>query len=156
VHTSTHIRFLATVGLNRDQQRYWTYDGSFGSKIKKNLLVAPLIRKGHNQEISLSTFVNVGTIPPRLHAVFLLFYILTNVGYCCVLDYHHQSGPSPLAEARGRTGHLAVMNMLPLFVFSAGNNPFIPLLRISFDTFNLFHCWIGRIVVLKALAHTFI
>jgi predicted ferric reductase len=153
--TSTHTRFLATIGLNKDQQRYWTYDDSLGSKIKKNLLVAPLIRKRHNQEISLSTAVNVGTIPSRLHTIFLLFYILTNVGYCCILDYH-QSRPSLLAEARGRTGHLAVMNMLPLFIFSARNNPFIPLLGISFDTFNLFHRWIGRIVVLEALAHTFI
>jgi hypothetical protein len=45
------------------------------------------------------------------------------------------------------------MNMLPLFVFSARNNPFVSL-GISFDTFNLFHRWVGRIVVLKALAHT--
>jgi len=34
------------------------------------------------------------------------------------------------------------------------NNPFINLLNISFDTFNLLHRWFGRIVVLQALAHT--
>jgi hypothetical protein len=46
--------------------------------------------------------------------------------------------------------------MLPLVVFSARNNPFMSLLGISFDSFNLFHHWIGRIVVLEALAHKFI
>ena len=34
------------------------------------------------------------------------------------------------------------------------NNPLIPLLGISFDTYNLIHRWFGRIVVLEALAHT--
>lgn len=48
------------------------------------------------------------------------------------------------------------MNMASLFVFSARNNPLIPLLGIPFDTFNLFHRWVGRIVVVQSLAHTFI
>lgn len=48
------------------------------------------------------------------------------------------------------------MNMASLFVFSARNNPLIPILGIPFDTFNLFHRWVGRIVVVQALAHTFI
>lgn len=151
-----HIRFLSTLNLNKDQQRYWTLDGSFWSKIKKNLLVAPLFYRRHNKEFQLSTAVNVGTLPSRLHTVFLTFYIFSNVAYCCLLDYHHQPRAALLAEARGRTGHLAVMNMLPLFVFSARNNPFVSLLGISFDTFNLFHRWMGRIVILEALAHTFI
>jgi hypothetical protein len=34
------------------------------------------------------------------------------------------------------------------------NNPLISLLGMSFDQFNLLHRWLGRIVVLEALAHT--
>lgn len=34
------------------------------------------------------------------------------------------------------------------------NNPLISLLNMSFDQFNLLHRWLGRIVVLEALAHT--
>ena len=30
----------------------------------------------------------------------------------------------------------------------------IPLLGISFDTYNLMHRWLGRIVVLEAVVHT--
>ena len=154
--TSAQIRLLATLNLTGEQQRYWTQDGSICSRITSKLLIAPLINKRHNREVQLSKAVNVGTIPSRLHSLFLCFYLLTNVLYCSLLDYRHQPRAALLAEARGRTGHLAVMNMLPLFLFAARNNPFIPLLGISFDTFNLFHRWIGRVVVVEALAHTFI
>lgn len=34
------------------------------------------------------------------------------------------------------------------------NNPLIKWLNISFDTFNLLHRWLGRIVILEAVAHT--
>ncbi len=40
-----------------------------------------------------------------------------------------------------------------MFIFAARNNPLIPFLGISFDTFNLFHRWIGRIVILESVAH---
>jgi predicted ferric reductase len=98
----------------------------------------------------------MGTLPSRLHTIFLGLYVLSNLLYCCLLDYWHQPRAALLAEARGRTGHLAVMNMLPLLVFSARNNPFVPLLGISFDTFNLFHRWVGRLVAAQSLAHTII
>jgi hypothetical protein len=55
---------------------------------------------------------------------------------------------------RNRTGVLATVNMIPLFLMAGRNNPLIPLLGISFDTFNLLHRWLGRIVILEALAHT--
>lgn len=154
--TNTHVRLMATLNSTKEQQQYWTHDGSIWSKLKKHLLVAPLIHKRHNREIQLSAAANVGIIPSRLHTVFLLFYLFSNILYCCLLDYRHQSRAALLAEARGRTGHLSVMNMIPLFLFSARNNPLVPLLAISFDTFNLFHRWIGRIVVIEAIAHTFI
>ncbi|KAH8684445.1 ferric reductase like transmembrane component-domain-containing protein [Tricladium varicosporioides] len=153
---NSHIRFLATLNLPSEQQTYWKRGSKLWLKVKRELLLAPLFRKRHNKEIQLSSAINVGTLPSRLHSIFLSFYILSNLLYCCLLDYHGQSRASLLAEARGRTGHLAVMNMLPLFLFSARNNPFVSLLGIPFDTFNLFHRWVGRIVVIQSLAHTFI
>ncbi|KAL8946883.1 MAG: hypothetical protein Q9183_007849, partial [Haloplaca sp. 2 TL-2023] len=45
--------------------------------------------------------------------------------------------------------------MMPLIIFAGRNNTLIPLLRVSFDTFNIFHRWIGRLVAVEALAHTF-
>lgn len=70
-----------------------------------------------------------------------------------MLDYG-DSKAALLADVRGRTGHLAVVNMVPLFVLAGRNNPLIPLLRVSFDTYNLFHRWFGRIVILQSIAHT--
>lgn len=43
---------------------------------------------------------------------------------------------------------------IPLFLFAGRNNPLIPLLGISFDTYNLLHRWFGRIAILEAIAHT--
>lgn len=34
------------------------------------------------------------------------------------------------------------------------NNPLIIWLNVSFDTFNLIHRWLGRIVILEAITHT--
>lgn len=44
--------------------------------------------------------------------------------------------------------------MIPLILLAGRNNPLIWILGISFDTFNLIHRWIGRLVVVEALAHT--
>jgi hypothetical protein len=45
--TITRIRFLSTLNLNKDQQRYWTLDGSFWSKTKKNLLIPSVLPEIH-------------------------------------------------------------------------------------------------------------
>jgi predicted ferric reductase len=47
-----------------------------------------------------------------------------------------------------------VVNMLPLVVLAGRNNPLISLLSISFDTYNVFHRWIGRITVALSVVHT--
>lgn len=46
------------------------------------------------------------------------------------------------------------MLQIPLFILVGRNNPLIPLLGISFDTYNLIHRWFGRIVILEAICHT--
>ena len=43
--------------------------------------------------------------------------------------------------------------MIPLFILAGRNNPLIPLLRVSFDTYNLLHRWLGRIVVVESIVH---
>ncbi len=48
---------------------------------------------------------------------------------------------------------MAMVNLVPLFLMAGRNNPLIKLLGISFDTFNLLHRWLGRIVALEILAH---
>lgn len=152
---NAHLRHLFNLTASPVQQKYWSKDRtSMWPRFKKYVLYSPLFRKRHNQEIQLSSAISVGTLPSRLHTILLLLYLTSNVVYCCLLDYRRNNKASLLAELRGRTGHLAVINMVPLVVLAGRNNPLIPLLRVSFDTYNLFHRWIGRIVVVEAVAHT--
>ena len=152
-HGYQHLRLLVTLDPTDPQQRFWTRAGSYWPCINKHLLYAPLKNVRHNREIQLSKAINVGTLPLRLHLLVLVFYLFSNVAYCLILNFDRPSEASLIAEVRGRTGHLAVINIMILFLFAARNNPLIPLLGISFDTFNLFHRWIGRIVILESIAH---
>ncbi|MCJ1308566.1 hypothetical protein MMC25_002219 [Agyrium rufum] len=148
-----HMKCLSTTAAI--QQRYFMHDPNWiWPALKKALIYAPLRHKRHNREIQLSKAISVGTIPSRLHTLILSFYLLSNIIYCCLLSYGEKNKAALIAEARGRTGHLAVVNMVGLFVLAGRNNPLIGILRVSFDTFNLFHRWIGRVVVLQAIAHT--
>ena len=152
---NAHLRHLFNLSASPVQQKYWSTDKTrFWPRFKKYRLYSPLFRTRHNKEIQLSSAISVGTLPSRLHTLLLVLYLASNVAYCCLLDYKRANKASLLAELRGRTGHLAVINMVPLVVLAGRNNPLIPLLRVSFDTYNLFHRWIGRIVVLESILHT--
>lgn len=138
-----------------DNTKYWKTDKtSYYPWLKKNFLYAPLNHKRHNREIQLSSAVNVGTIPSRFHSVLLGSYLVCNMIYMCILNYKGRPQAAVLAELRGRSGHLSLVNMVPLIVLAGRNNPLIPFLRVSYDTFNLLHRWLGRLVVLQALIHT--
>ena len=151
---NAHLRHLLNLNSSALQQSYWSNDRTaIWPRLKKNLLYAPLWNKRHNREFQLSGAVNVGTLPSRLHTLILVSYLVSNIFYCSYLDYN-DARPKMIAELRGRTGHLAIVNMLPLFVLAGRNSPFIPMLRISFDTYNLFHRWIGRVVTAEAFVHT--
>ena len=150
-----HLRHLLSLSANPTQQAYWSKDRLWWwPSLKKQLLYAPLHKKRHNREIQLSKAINMGTLPSRLHMILLILYLLSNITYCSLLNYSVQNHAAILADLRGRSGHLAIINMVPLIVLAGRNNPLIPILRVSFDTYNLFHRWIGRIVVLEAVIHT--
>ncbi|KAK3302238.1 ferric reductase like transmembrane component-domain-containing protein [Chaetomium strumarium] len=153
--TTLLVRYVRTVTcLHNDTQRYFAQAGENFSWFKRNVVYAPILRKRHNREFQVSSALNVGTLPTRLQLVFLLGYLATNVAFCVVtVDY---SGPLKQVAGlvRNRTGYLATVNMIPLFLMAGRNNPLIDLLGMSFDTFNLLHRWLGRIVALEALAHT--
>ena len=151
---NAQLRHLLNLNASSQQQSYWSEDRtSIWPSLKKQVFYAPLWKKRHNREIQLSRALNVGTLPSRLHTILLLTYLFSNVVYCLVIDYSQPKAKS-IAEFRGRTGHLALVNMIPLIILAGRNSPFIPLLRISFDTYNLFHRWIGRVVAAEAFAHT--
>lgn len=149
------IRYVRTVTcLYNDRQQYFAEGSERYSWFKRNVQYAPILSKRHNREFQLSSALNVGTLPTRMQLVFLLGYFATNVAFCVLtIDFSGQL-KEVAGLVRNRTGYLSVINMIPLFLMAGRNNPLITLLGISFDTFNLLHRWLGRIVILEALAHT--
>ncbi|EKV08960.1 Metalloreductase, putative [Penicillium digitatum] len=150
-----YLRQITASSADKRQQTFWAQEQSrWWSKIKKHILYAPLGKKRHNRELQLSSAVNVGTLPSRLQTILVALYFTSQVAYCFVLDYRVNKKAALLAELRGRSGVMAVLNMVPLFLLAGRNNPLIAILHVSFDTYNLLHRWLGRMVVLEAVIHT--
>ncbi len=153
--TTLLVRYVRTVTcLHNDTQRYFAQPSEKYSWFKKNVQYAPILSKRHNREFQLSSAINVGTLPSRMQLVFLLGYLATNVAFCVVTIDFSGSLSQVAGLVRNRTGYLAVVNMIPLFLMAGRNNPLIAWIGISFDTFNLLHRWLGRIVMLESVAHT--
>jgi hypothetical protein len=151
----SYLREITAVSSSKREQTFWSQEqSSWWPTAKKQLLYAPLGRKRHNREVQLSSAVGIGTLPSRFQTILISLYLASQVAYCLYLDYAVNEKAALVAELRGRSGTLAVLNMVPLFLLAARNNPLISILHISFDTYNLLHRWLGRIIVLEAITHT--
>ena len=143
------------VSFSDDKQRYYVPAHETFSWFKNHLIYAPLFRTRHNREMQLSSAINMGNLPSRFHGLVITGIIAMNV-VLCVATYPYASSEKTLAGVvRNRTGTMATVNLIPLILMAGRNNPLIALLRVPFDTWNLLHRWLGRIVVLESLAHVF-
>lgn len=137
------------------KQSYWKWkQWSWMPGLKKHLIYAPLWNKRHTKELRLSNALNVGTLPSRFQSLILGILLASNIAYMFQLDWMSKNKYAFCAEVRGRSGTLALVNMVPLVICVLRNNPLIRLLKISFDTYNLLHRWIGRMVVIETVIHT--
>lgn len=119
--------------------------------LKRYIIYSPIWNSRHNREFRISSVVNMGTLPTRLQLTIILIYAASNIAYCLAIPKQLQE--QRIAEFRGRTGALAVFNLIPTILFALRNNPFIWIFHISYDTFNLLHRWTARIVFVETLAH---
>ncbi|KAI0530117.1 ferric reductase like transmembrane component-domain-containing protein [Xylaria digitata] len=149
---TTYVRTVSSI--NNNTQRFFARPSNRFSWVKRHILYAPLFRKRHNREFQISSAINVGTLPSRLQFLLLVGYFATNVAFTVVHIPFAESVSDGLMQVRNRSGTLATVNMIPLFILAGRNNPLIPLLGISFDTMNLLHRWFGRIVAIEAVVHT--
>ncbi|KAJ5247386.1 FAD-binding 8 [Penicillium chermesinum] len=150
-----YLRQVTATSSNRREQKFWSLEQStWWPWVKKHIMYAPLGKKRHNREIQLSSAISVGTLPSRFQTILISLYLTSQVVYCLFLDYAANEKAALVAELRGRSGTLAVLNMVPLFLLASRNNPLISILHISFDTYNLLHRWLGRIVALETVVHT--
>lgn len=151
---TAHTRLIHCMHSNAAEQNYWSYDRTWWLPwLKREFIYAPFGNKRHNREWQLGKAVNYGTLPGRAHTVLLAAYVFSNFVYVTNLSYRSQEAAKTIAELRGRAGVLAVVNMIPLVLLAGRNNPLIRTLKISFDNFNLFHRWTGRIVILESIIH---
>jgi predicted ferric reductase len=150
---TAHLRRLSTFG--DDRQRYFVPAHRTFSWVKEHLIYAPLFRTRHNREMQLSSAINMGTLPSRFHGLVVFGVVAMNVILCVVTVPYRGEEDTVAGIVRNRTGTMATVNLIPLVVMAGRNNPLIAMLHVPFDTWNLLHRWLGRIVVLEALAHTF-
>ncbi|KAL1883389.1 hypothetical protein VTK73DRAFT_8956 [Phialemonium thermophilum] len=150
-----HLRHVSAMSMPAQRQNFWkSHRTRWMPWLKKNLVYAPLWKKRHNREVRISSAISVGTLPSRFQSLVLGLYIGSNLAYMFLLDWGNKNKYSFCAELRGRSGTLALANMVPLIILATRNSPLIPLLKISFDTYNLLHRWMGRIVVVEVVIHT--
>ena len=150
VRSVRYIRILTC--LNNENQQYFKSPNPMYSWMKRHLLDAPLFRRRHQRQLRMGP-VEMGTLPTRFQSLLLVGIIAMNVVLCAYgIEWN---GPliTKLKHLRNRSGTLALVNMIPLVLIAGRNNPFIRLLDISYNTFNLMHRWFGRIVVALAVTH---
>ncbi|KAK8073843.1 ferric reductase like transmembrane component [Apiospora phragmitis] len=151
----TWLRQVSAMSSPADKQGYWkSSQWSWMPSLKNHLIYAPLWNKRHNREIRLSSAISIGTLPSRFHTILLGLYFASNFVYMFVLNWNNANKYSFCAELRGRSGTLAAVNMVPLIIMAGRNNPLIAMLCVSFDTYNLLHRWMGRMVVFETVIHT--
>ncbi|KAJ5094853.1 hypothetical protein N7456_010714 [Penicillium angulare] len=150
---SSHLRRLSTFG--DDKQRYYVSASERLSWFKTHLIYAPLFRTRHNREFQLSSAINMGNLPSRFHGLLVIGLISMNVTLCVVTVPYRSEEDTVAGIIRNRSGTIATVNLIPLVLTAGRNNPLISLLHVPFDTWNLLHRWLGRIVALQALVHTF-
>ena len=149
------IQNLRTIAcLSNDSQRYFAIPSPQWGKVKSMILCAPLFRARHNREFKLSSAINMGTLPSRFQSIFIGVIVATNVVLCVYGIQWTTPRAKVLSVLRNRTGTISVANFIPIVLMAGRNNPLIPLLNVSFDSFNMMHRWLSRLAILEAIAHT--
>ena len=151
VRISGYLRQI--VNLNNETQRYFARGDSRMAWLKEHIIYAPLFRTRHNREFQLSRAVNMGVLPSRFQTLVLMAVVFLNVVFCVVNTPFSEPMKTVATLVRNRTGTMATINLIPLVILAGRNNPLIPLLGVSFDTWNFFHRSLARIVVLESVAH---
>lgn len=147
-----HLRTIAC--LSNNTQRYFAMPSPLWAKFQSLVLYAPLFRTRHNREFRLSSAVNMGTLPSRFQSIFIAVVVATNVVLCVYGIRFDVPKQALLPIIRNRTGTISVANLIPMVLMAGRNNPLIPWLNVSFDSFNMMHRWFGRLAILEAIAHT--
>lgn len=148
------IRYIRTLTcLKDDRQEFFKLPNRTFGWTKQHVIYAPLFNRRHSKQMRVGPVV-MGILPTRFQSMLLVSIIIMNVTLCAYGIEWSGLLKVKLWHLRNRSGALAVVNMIPLVLMAGRNNPFIGLLNVSFETFNLLHRWFGRIVVSLAVTHS--
>ncbi|KAL6230279.1 hypothetical protein BDW75DRAFT_74798 [Aspergillus navahoensis] len=138
--------------LKGNDQAMFTHRHGFTAWLNRHVFYAPLLETRHSREFRIGR-AHMGTVPLRIETLIIALYIAINLAFfVCLVDWW-EDYQEKMYQVKYAGGHLAVMNTPGLVLAAARNNPLIPLLGISFDGFNLFHRWVGRVIVVGAIVH---
>lgn len=150
----TAFRYLRTVScLNNNNQRFFAIPYKPWGLFKKHFLDAPLFRKRHHRQFQLTKSIDMGCLPNRVQTFLVTGYVATVLFLTVYNVDFNRPRAKVLVSLTKRTGLMAITNMVPLFIFAGRNNPLIWWTGVSFDTYNLYHRWLGRVVCLEGIAH---
>ncbi|PLN79544.1 ferric reductase [Aspergillus taichungensis] len=148
-----HHRYRLKQALQKNDQARFVRPNQLAASLKKHVFYAPLLSTRHSREFRLLGRFHMGALPLRLETGLLAGYVLLNLIFIVALIDWWQIYKEKMFQLKYAAGHLAVMNS-PALVLTAGrNNPLIWLLGVPFDTFNLLHRWVGRVMVVGAIVH---
>ena len=152
---SSHRYVRAIACLGNEKQSFFQVPRQWYAFLKQHIIYAPLFRTRHHRELWLFKGWSVGILPTRFQSLFLAAVIAMNVTFCAFgIEWGQGPSQAMLNHLRNRTGTIAVVNMIPLVLMAGRNNPLISLLGMSYDSFNMMHRWLGRIIAAEAVAHT--
>ncbi|KAK7204025.1 ferric reductase NAD binding domain-containing protein [Myxozyma melibiosi] len=148
------ISFLRLVSV-RLSPRKGSAPYGFVTKFRKIFILPATFGKRHIQSVK-----GLGTVPLRWQAlvVFLLFCMIIIFSF---VDIHMTPLPNTyyshaLQWGRyigDRTAILGIIQLPVLFLFGGRNNILMLLTGWSFETFNVFHKWLGRFTFLAICFH---
>lgn len=101
----------------------------------------------------------LGIIPSRSQTIILIGYFIMNLVLCLVhyrfIPVFEEKKFQLCRHIADRTGIISFAHFPVVFLFAARNNLFITLTGWSFGTFNTYHRWVSRMMVLHAVIHSF-
>jgi predicted ferric reductase len=144
-------RRISVIGFSKKYSCYKRY--VYRGRLEQYLSNAPIWSNRCRYNFPTPATSSTKTLRPRPQTLLIIVYILSNILYCATIRGQDES--RRMAELRGRCGTLAAFNLILTIICALRNNPLIPMLHVSYNTFNLFHRWLARIVVLQTIAHVF-
>lgn len=139
--------------VEKEDQEALSVNSSLAASLNRHVFYAPLVSTRHSREFRLLGRIHMGIVPLRLESVLLVGYLAINFIFFFALIDWWKDYEEVMFQLKYAAGHLSVMNS-PALVLTAGrNNPLIWMLGISFDTFNLLHRWVGRLMIVGAIVH---